>query len=304
MMEHDRWEQIERLYYAALERAPGAREAFLDEACAGDEDLRREVAGLLACDVPNDSFIQAPAIEIAARALAVEPLIEASTKPNESLIAGSRIGAYQLLSPLGRGGMGEVHLALDARLGRKVALKLLPAEFTTDAGRVQRFAREARAASALNHPNIITIHEIGETATENWSMRYIVTEYVEGETLRQRMASTPQRRMKPSEAIDIALQIASALTAAHEAGITHRDIKPENVMVRPDGLVKVLDFGLAKLTTPTPEVIDTGASTLAQDMRTTPGMILGTLRYMSPEQARGQDVDTQTDLWSLGVLLF
>src|SRR6266545_2201194 len=165
-MEPDRWEKIERLYHAALECGPEARDAFLDEACAGDEDLRREVAGLLACDVPSDSFIQSPAIEIAARAWAAEPLIEASTNPMRSPVAGSQIGAYQLLSPLGRGGMGEVHLALDTRLGRKVALKLLPAAYTTDAGRVQRFAREARAASALNHPNIITIHEIGETATE------------------------------------------------------------------------------------------------------------------------------------------
>src|SRR5262245_40826271 len=224
-MERDRWEQIERLYHAALERGPNEREAFLDEACAGDEDLRREVAGLLANDVPSDGFIQSPAIEIVARAWGAEPLIEATTKPMRGLITGSQIGAYRLLSPLGRGGMGEVHLALDTRLGRKVALKLLPAAFTTDADRVQRFAREARAASALNHPNIITIHEIGEAGSAHGSLRYIVTEYVEGETLRQRLAGAPQQRMKPPEAIAIALQIASALTAAHEAGITHRDIK-------------------------------------------------------------------------------
>src|SRR5262245_22044947 len=166
-MELDRWEQIGRLYHAALEREPGAREAFLDDACAGDEDLRREVVGLLACDVPSDSFIRSPAIEIAAKAMAAEPLIEASDKPMGGLIGVSQIGAYQLLEPLGRGGMGEVYLALDTRLGRKVAVKLLPAEFTTDDGRVRRFAQEARAASALNHPNIITIHEIGETTIEN-----------------------------------------------------------------------------------------------------------------------------------------
>src|SRR5215510_479533 len=188
-MEFDRWEQIERLYHAALELEPDALEAFLDEACAGDEDLRHEVTGLLACDVPSDSFIQSPAIDIAARAMAADPPIEASTDSVGSLIAASQIGVYQLLEPLGRGGMGEVHLALDPRLGRKVAIKLLPPEFTTDTDRVQRFAREARAASALNHPNIITIHEIGEAAIENESLRYIVTEYVEGETLRQRMAS-------------------------------------------------------------------------------------------------------------------
>jgi serine/threonine protein kinase/Tol biopolymer transport system component len=302
-MERDRWEQIERLYYAALEREPGARDAFLDEACAGDEELRREVAGLLACDVSNDSFIQSPAIEIAARAMAGEPLIEASSKSMESLNAGSQISAYQLLSPLGRGGMGEVYLALDTRLGRKVAVKLLPAAFTTDADRAQRFALEARAASALNHPNIITVHEIGEAATENGSLRYIVTEYVEGETLRQRMESLPGRRMKPLEAIDIAIQIAAALSAAHDAGITHRDIKPENVMIRRDGIVKVLDFGLAKLTESASPVIDSQATTMARNI-TGAGVVMGTPRYMSPEQARGERVDARTDIFSLGVALY
>jgi Tol biopolymer transport system component/serine/threonine protein kinase len=302
-MAPERWEQIERLYHAALEREPDARAGFLDEACADDEFLRNEVAGLLACDVPRDSFIQSPAIEIAARALANDPLIEASDKPMRSLIAESRIGAYQMLELLGRGGMGEVHLALDTRLGRKVAIKLLPAEFTTDAGRVRRFAQEARAASALNHPNIITIHEIGEIATENGNLRYIVTEYVEGETLRQRMARAPQQRIEPPEAIDIALQIAAALAAAHEAGITHRDIKPENVMVRRDGIVKVLDFGLAKLTEPTAPVVDTQAPT-APGANTESGVVMGTPRYMSPEQARGEKVDARTDIFCLGVMLY
>jgi eukaryotic-like serine/threonine-protein kinase len=221
-----------------------------------------------------------------------------------SLITGSQIGAYRLIEPIGRGGMGEVHLALDTRLGRKVALKLLPTAFTSDSDRVRRFAREARAASALNHPNIITIHEIGETAIENESLRYIVTEYVEGETLRQRTASAPQQRIDAAEAIDIALQIAAALSAAHEAGITHRDIKPENVMVRPDGLVKVLDFGLAKLTALPAEAIDADAPTLDRETGTTPGMILGTLRYMSPEQVRAQVVDARSDIFSLGVVLY
>src|SRR5262245_60778148 len=226
----------------------------------------------------------------------------------ESLIAASQIGAYQLLSPLGRGGMGEVHLALDTRLGRKVAVKLLPAEFTTDNGRLRRFAQEARAASALNHPNIITIHEIGEIAIENGSLRYIVTEYVEGETLRQRMARAPQQRIEPPEAIDIALQIAAALSAAHEAGITHRDIKPENVMARRDGIVKVLDFGLAKLTEPAAPapsfLIDTQAPTLQRVTSTESGVMMGTPRYMSPEQARGEKLDARTDIFSLGVTLY
>src|SRR5262245_60594462 len=291
-MEPDRWEQIERLYHSALEREPGDREAFLDEACAGDEALRREVAGLLACDIPSDSFIQSPAIEIAARAMAGEPHIEASNKSMWSLIAGSQIGAYRLLEPLGRGGMGEVHLALDTRLGRKVAVKLLLDEFTTDAERLRRFEQEARAVSALNHPNIITVYEVAEIE----GRRFIVTEYVEGETLRQRMESAPHRRIRLSEALEIAAQAAAALAAAHEAGITHRDIKPENVMSRDDGLVKVLDFGLAKLS---------GSQQAAvESLNTRSGMVMGTASYMSPEQARGEKVDHRTDIFSLGVMLY
>src|SRR5262245_32225531 len=294
-MRPDRWKQVKRLYHAALEREPEARNAFLDEACAGDEDLRREVAELLACDIPSDSFIQSPAIEIAARAMAAEPLVEASNNPMGSLIAGSQIGSYRLLEPLGRGGMGEVHLALDTRLGRKVAVKLLLAEFTTDAERLRRFEQESRAASALNHPNIITVYEIGEIE----GRRFIVTEYVEGETLRRRMASAPQGRLRLSEALEIASQVAAALQAAHEAGITHRDIKPENVMLRADGLMKVLDFGLAKLSGsragPQPEA--------AESLDTLSG-VMGTVSYMSPEQARGENVDHRTDIFSLGVTLY
>lgn len=295
-MEPDRWERIERLYHAALERVPDAREAFLDEACAGDEELRREVAGLLACDVPSDSFIQSPAIEIAARALAAGSLIEDSNKLMGMPVAGARIGAYQLLEPLGRGGMGEVYLALDTRLRRKVAVKLLLAEFTTDAERLWRFEQEARAASALNHPNIITVYEIGEID----SRRFIVTEYVEGETLRQRMTSAPPRLIRLSEALEIAAQVAAALQAAHEAGITHRDIKPENVMSRDDGLVKVLDFGLAKLG----DAQGGSQSQAAENLNTRSGMVMGTASYMSPEQARGEKVDHRTDIFSLGVTLY
>ncbi|HEV2668758.1 MAG TPA: serine/threonine-protein kinase, partial [Blastocatellia bacterium] len=297
-MNPDRWRQIEVLYQAALERDAIERAAFLDEACAGDEELRLEVESLLVADEEakkSDDFLNQNALQVAARAIAQDQ--------KQSLL-GRKIGRYQILSLLGAGGMGEVYLAQDPRLGRKLALKFLPQEFTRNQDRVQRFAREARAASALNHPNIITIHEMGEIATADGSLRYIVTEYVEGETLRQRMARAPQRRIEPSEAIDIAMQIAAALSAAHDAGITHRDIKPENVMVRPDGLVKVLDFGLAKLMTPPPETIDTDAATLAREMRTTPGMILGTLRYISPEQARGRDVDARSDIFSLGAVLY
>src|SRR5215470_2200437 len=302
-MECDRWERIEQLYHAALERGPDARERFLDEACGGDEDMRREVAGLLACDVPNDSFIQSPAIEIAAKAMAAEPLIETSNKSMGSHIAGSQIGAYQLLEPLGRGGMGEVYLALDTRLGRKVAVKLLLAEFTTDAERLRRFELEARAASALNHPNIITIHEIGKVRTEAGDTHYIVTEYVEGETLRRRLTNAPQIGLKLSETIGLAAQIAAALAAAHGAGIIHRDIKPENVMVRRDGIVKVLDFGLAKLTEPSSPAVNTQAAALARN-RTDTGVVMGTPRYMAPEQARGEKVDARADIFSFGVLVY
>jgi serine/threonine protein kinase len=175
-------------------------------------------------------------------------------------------------------------LALDTRLGRKVAVKLLPARFTTDADRVRRFAQEARAASALNHPNIITIYDIGEVS----SAHYIIEEYVEGETLRQRMSGAPQQRIEPPEAIDIALQIAAALSAAHEAGIMHRDIKPENVMVRRDGIVKVLDFGLAKLTEPSSFEVDTQAATVAGG-GTESGVVMGTPRYMSPGAGAGRE---------------
>src|SRR5262245_46446183 len=225
-MKRERWEEVERLYHAALERDPTSRDAFLDEVCAGDVEMRREVAELLAYDDSNADFIESPAIQIAAKNLA-------ATTPPESQTANTtgsrRIGVYQLLQLLGRGGMGEVYLALDNRLGRKVAVKMLPAEFTTDSVRVRRFAREARAASALNHPNIITIHEIGEVFAANGSTHYIVTEYVEGDTLRVRMAHQTETMpsLNPAEAVEIASQICAALSAAHTAGIIHRDIKPE-----------------------------------------------------------------------------
>ena len=195
--------------------------------------------------------------------------------------------------------MGEVYLAEDTQLGRKLALKLLPAQLTADADRLRRFKQEARAASALNHPNIITIFEIGQDG----STHYIATEFIDGHTLREQMSDAPERRMKPSEAVNAAAQIATALAAAHEAGIIHRDIKPENVMVRRDGLVKVLDFGLAKLTEPAPDVIHSQAPTIARNS-TEAGVVMGTPRYMSPEQVRGEKVDARTDIFSLGVILY
>ncbi|MBI1762541.1 MAG: protein kinase [Acidobacteria bacterium] len=208
---------------------------------------------------------------------------------------GARLGHYEIAAPLGAGGMGEIYLAQDMRLGRRVALKLLPAQFTADAERLRRFVLEAKAASALNHPNIITIYEVGEAD----AVHFIATEFIEGETLRQRMAQT---RLSVADAVNIAQQIVSALAAAHEAGIVHRDIKPENVMIRRDGYVKVLDFGLAKLVERQRPASDPEAPTLA--LKTDPGKVMGTVSYMSPEQARGLEVDARSDLFSLGVVLY
>jgi serine/threonine protein kinase len=196
-----------------------------------------------------------------------------------SLPDGARLGRYEVRSLLGVGGMGEVYLAEDTQLGRLVALKLLPTDVTADENRARRFMQEARAASALNHPNIIVIHEVGETEDKRL---FITTEYIEGETLRQRLGG---EGFKLPTVLDVAIQLAGALAAAHEAGIIHRDIKPENVMLRPDGYVKVLDFGLAKLIENSFPVVLEAATLAKQD--TTSGMIVGTARYMSPEQARG-----------------
>src|SRR5437763_2269286 len=207
--------------------------------------------------------------------------------------AGTHFGRYEIRSPIGAGGMGEVYLAHDAQLDRPVALKLLPSDVTQDADRLRRFQQEARATSALNHPNILTIYEIGEAD----GTYFIATEFIDGTTLRDQMA---RERMKIDEILDVSIQVASALAAAHEAGIIHRDIKPENIMLRRDGYVKVLDFGLAKLTE---QRASTGphALTLAD---TGPGIVIGTVIYMSPEQARGLKVDARTDIFSFGVVLY
>ena len=227
------WGRIERLYHEALEREQSERASFLAEACEGDEELRREVESLLRFDLRAKHFIESPALEVAARAQA---------GAQEETLIGRMIGHYRILSLLGEGGMSEVYLALDTSLERRVALKLLPAKFTQDADRLRRFIQEAKAASALNHPNIIIIHEIGVTD----DIHFVATEYIEGQTLRQLMEGAP---LALNRAIDMTTQIANALAVAHAAGIVHRDIKPENVMIRPDGYLKVLDFGIAKLLT-------------------------------------------------------
>jgi len=214
-----------------------------------------------------------------------------------TIAAGTRLDRYEILSLLGKGGMGEVYLARDTRLDRQIALKLLPARFTQDEECVRRFEREAKAASALNHPNIITIHEIGEID----GTHFMATEFIDGQTLRQQMK---QARMMLEAALNVSIQVASALTAAHAAGIVHRDIKPENLMLRGDGVVKVLDFGLAKLTEGPKSAVGADAETLLEKVTTHPGAVLGTPQYMSPEQARGEKADARSDIFSLGIVLY
>ena len=286
-MTPERWEQVGALYRAALENAPGERATFLKSACSGDEDLRREVESLLAAEAGAGDFLSAGAMSDAAQTLAAE---------RTHMLVGRSLGRYRVLAPLGAGGMGEVYLGEDARLRRRVALKLLPAELTVSRDRVRRFEQEARAVAALNHPSIITVFEVGEAE----GFRFIVTEYVEGETVRELLAPG---KLTPGRALDMATQTAGALAAAHEVGVVHRDVKPENIMLRRDGFVKVLDFGLAKLTQHHAAAVEMSAPS-GSVFKTAPGVVLGTVQYMSPEQARNLEVDERTDIFSLGVVLY
>jgi TolB-like protein/Tfp pilus assembly protein PilF len=286
-MTQERWEKVENIFHAALDREPGERSRFLDLACAGDDALRQEVESLLQHEPRSDEFLKSPALELAAELLATD-------QTNSQYIR--KIGPYYVLSFIGAGGMGEVYLAQDSRLGRKVALKLLPQQFTQDIDSVRRFEREARAASALNHPNILTIYDIGAAD----QVQYIATEFIEGQTLRRRMMSGA---MEMEEILSVATQTAGALVAAHDAGIVHRDIKPENIMIRQDGLIKVLDFGLAKLVD-IASPMNQGEALTMGDLNTETGIVLGTARYMSPEQARGQTADARADLFSLGIVIY
>ena len=296
-MTPERWQKVKGIFEAALERAPAERSDFLAQACGEDTSLRREVESLLTAHEKDGSFMDSPAYKAAA-----EILID-----QQQLAAHQTIGHYKIVSFISRGGMGEVYLALDTKLDRKVALKILPVDVASDMQRMRRFVQEAKAASALNHPNIITIHDIGSSPTMTKGVsgaderHFIATEFIDGKTLRELMRSVP---MKLGDALDVAVQIASALAAAHTAGIVHRDIKPENVMLRRDGIVKVLDFGLAKLGAPLSlELVDSELPTRAE-VKTQPGAVMGTVTYMSPEQARGLSVDARTDIWSLGVVLY
>jgi serine/threonine protein kinase/Tfp pilus assembly protein PilF len=280
----DHWTTVKRLHQSALDVDPSERAAFLDESCDGDEALRHEVESLLTYASEAESFLERPAVDIA------------PTPPGESheaTLVGRTISHYQVLSLLGAGGMGEVYLARDPRLDRTVALKILPEEFAADADRMQRFTREARAASALNHPNVAAIYDVGESD----GIPFIAMEHVEGETLLARIGG----RLTPPEVVDIAVQAADALDLAHAKGITHRDIKPANLMLTHRGTVKVLDFGVAKVAR-NDEGRPNGDWTV--EPVTAVGSVVGSAPYMSPEQIMGGDVDSRSDVFSLGVVIY
>src|SRR5438477_4652775 len=284
-MKPDRWQQVEKLYHAALERPAASRADFLRVACHDDKELCGEVESLLALQSKAENFIEKPALEIAAKAVAAD---------SSASVIGKQINNYQILSLLGQGGMGEVYLAQDTRLGRKVAIKFLPECFAADERARKRLVREAQAAAKLEHPNICGIHEVGE---EN-GRSFIVMQYIEGETLDNRMKRKP---LELPESLSIATQIADALAEAHAHGIIHRDIKPSNIMITPRGKVKVLDFGLAKVMSGD-GFVDTEAETAM--LLTQTGVVMGTAPYMSPEQLRAEPLDGRSDIFSYGTLLY
>lgn len=282
-------QRLEELFHEAVSLEPRERADFMARLRDTDPELVAAVESLIAAHEGPDSMLDVPAYEAAAELIAeAQPALE----------AGQVVGHFWIIALLGKGGMGEVYLASDKQLDRKVALKLLPAGLTDNKDRLRRFIQEAKAASSLNHPNIITIHEIGQTE----GAHFIATEFIDGHTLRHELMDT---RMELPDILDVSIQAAGALNAAHDAGIVHRDIKPENIMLRPDGYVKILDFGLAKLTekpsqmNPTDSAIDTRVTAY-----TRPGAVMGTVNYMSPEQARGLNVDARTDVFSLGVVMY
>jgi serine/threonine protein kinase len=280
-MNAELWAKVESLFHEALEHSPETRQAFLDRNSCPDSDLRRQVDVLLASEEEAEGFLEVPPIEDMGLLIA----------PGKSLI-GQQFGAYHIVAPLGAGGMGEVYRAQDCKLGRDVAIKVLPHEFACDAERLSRLRREARTLASLNHPNVAAIYGLEEAGEADC----LVLELVEGEVLRG--------PLPVQIALDRACQVAAGLEAAHAKGIIHRDLKPANVMVTPQGTVKVLDFGLAKAIWGVEGHQDLTKAARATVFDSIAGQIVGTPGYMSPEQARGQDVDNRTDIWAFGCLLF
>ena len=293
-MNPEQWRKINELFEAALERPVEDRSAFLARACSGEDEIKRRVEAMLAADAQDNLLMDRPAYQVAT---VLEP--DLSSTVDSQNFSGEMMGVYRLIRELGRGGMGTVYLAYDTRLGRPAALKLLPSRLSHNPERVLRLQREARAASALNHPNIITIYDFGQ---EN-GRDYIASEFVEGSTLRDYVGNPG---LSLNQILDVIIQVSRALEAAHAVGIVHRDIKPENIILRPDGYVKILDFGLAKLIEQEAgdEEVDLGVAGNALDFETRTGMVLGTVHYMSPEQACGKVVDGRSDLFSLGIVLY
>ena len=287
-MPDQHWENLKEIFHAALALAPNERAVYLERSCSGNDSLRQAVESLIKSHEETGNFVDTPAYQAAADLL----LDGVELRPGQS------VAHYRILSLLGEGGMGKVYLAEDTKLHRKVSLKFLSTNFTQDHERLRRFELEGRAASALNHPNILTIHEISETD----GRRFITTEFIDGQTLRERLRSS----VDIDDALEIAIQVAAALVAAHRVNIVHRDIKPENIMIRrEDGLVKVLDFGLAKITAPIPTNANSEIATQLM-ANTSPGVVMGTAAYMSPEQARGEieALDPRADVYSLGAVLY
>ncbi|CAN5783656.1 serine/threonine-protein kinase [soil metagenome] len=288
-MDAERLKKIEELYNAVLDVVPDKRQAFLKKECGEDRELHLEVESLLSFENNSQKFLDTPFESLVAEMF--------SDEEKRSNLTGKEISHYKIRKLLGKGGMGEVYLADDTKLNRQVAIKILPAELIENHDRLRRFELEAKSASALNHPNILTIHEFGNQT----DLHYIVMEFVNGKSLSEKTADG----LTLGEKLDIISQVASALSQAHEAGIVHRDIKPENILIRRDGYVKVLDFGLAKLIEQQPALNDESLEDPTKKLiRTGLGVIMGTAPYMSPEQARGVNIDTRTDIWSLGVCLY
>ncbi len=290
-MNPERWRQIEQIYNSVLERRPEDRETFLCEACAGDENLRKEVESLLACDGRAEHFIEQPAMEVAAQVMAKD-----KGDANFESRIGRNVAHYRILEKIGEGGMGIVYRAQDTRLERHVAIKSLPDIFAADPSRLARFEREARILATLNHPNIASIHGLEEYDGK----RFLILELVEGKTLAEPLK---KGRIPLDETLEICGQIAAGLEAAHEKGIIHRDLKPSNIKRTPEGKVKILDFGLAKALE-SQGVGGQGSEDGPIETCTETGVILGTAAYMSPEQAKGKPVDKRTDIWAFGCILF